>query len=454
MRYPDSVSDEFIKKDNMTPKNLKSVLVFLLAAATTSAAFAYSSDSPTTLGTNPPVSGDQTPAPATGAPTPAADQQAPAATPAAAAPAAPAPLASPAFTGPLSGLPPAVFDAGPLGKLSVNGFISGMGLVQSNHVPGDSVGQGTLSNGLIVLQKTDGWFQFYVQAGAYNIPALGVSYLSTERTMSDFFGPVPIAYAKFQAGKNTSILIGSLPTLIGAEYTFTFENMNVSRGLLWNQENAVNRGVQINQTMGKFTGSLSWNDGFYSDRYTWVSGSLAYTNGAHALSFVAGGNAGHTAFQSLATPVQNNSSIYNVIYTYTKGAWIIQPYFQFTDVPTDAQIGVIKGANTTGGAILASYAFKHGFSLPVRWEYISSSGSAAQNSANLMFGPGSAGTSLTVTPTIQHGGLFARGDVSWTHASSYAPGLGFGQNGLSGNQVRAQLEVGFIFGNNIVEKKP
>ena len=163
--------------------------------------------------------------------------------------------------------------------------------------------------------------------------------------------------------------------MIGAEYTFTFENMNIARGLLWNQETAISRGIQLNQTMGKVTASLSWNDGFYSNRYTWLSGSLAYTNGPHALSFVAGGNYGQTAFQKLATPVQNNSSIYNVIYTYTKGPWIIQPYYQYTNVPTNTKIGVDKGASTSGGAILLSYAMKHGFSLPVRFEYIASSGS-------------------------------------------------------------------------------
>ena len=80
---------------------------------------------------------------------------------------------------------------------------------------------------------------------------------------------------KLVPGKNTNILIGILPTLIGAEYTFSFQNMNIERGLLWNQENAITRGVQINQTMGKFTASLSYNDGFYSNRYNWLSGSLS-----------------------------------------------------------------------------------------------------------------------------------------------------------------------------------
>ena len=304
----------------------------------------------------------------------------------------------------------------------MNGILDGLGMWTGNHVPGDNTTQAALSNGQVFIQKTDGWFQFYLQAGAYNIPALGVPFLSTDKTISDLYGPVPVAFLKLQAGKNTSILVGSLPTLIGAEYTFSFENMNVDRGLLWNQENAVNRGIQVNQTMGKVTASLSWNDGFYSNRYSWLTGSLAYANGPHALSFVAGGNAGQTAFQTYATPVQNNGSIYNVIYTYSKGAWIVQPYWQYTDVPTNAKIGIVKGASTNGGAILVSRAFKHGFSLPVRLEYIASSGNRRPESGQLMYGPGSAGTSFTVTPTFQHGGFFVRGDIAYVHAEQLRAG--------------------------------
>lgn len=382
---------------------------------------------------------------------PAADAQAPAAAPA--APAAPMPLSSPSITGPLSNLPPAVFDAGPFGKLSVNGFLSGMGLGQSNSIPGDHSNRFALSNGQVFIQKTDGWFQFYVQAGAYNIPSLGLPFVDTAKTLSALWSPVPVAYAKLQAGKNTSIEIGSLPTLIGAEYTFTFENMNVNRGLLWNQETAISRGIQLNQTMGKFTASLSWNDGFYSNRYTWLSGSLAYVNGPHSLAFVAGGNYGHTGFQTYATPVQNNGSIYNVIYTYTKGSWIIQPYYQYTNVPTDVKIGIAKGASTNGGAILLSRAFSHGFALPVRFEYIASSGSPTTGDVNLMYGPGSKGLSFTVTPTYQAGGFFFRTDLAIVHISDFIPGDAFGPLGKDDNQFRASAEVGFVFGNNIVEKK-
>jgi hypothetical protein len=387
--------------------------------------------------------------------TPAPDQQKPAdqSAPAPAAPTPSAPLPTPSITGPLAPIPPATFDAGPFGTIAVNGILTGFGMWQGNHVPGDKATQATLNNGQVWIQKTDGWWQFYLQAGAYTIPALGTPYLDTGKTLSDFYGPLPVAFLKLAPAKNTSILIGELPTLMGAEYTFDFENMNIERGLLWNQENAVNRGIQVNQTMGKFTASLSWNDGFYSNRYTWLSGALTYTNGPHSVAFSAMGNLGQTAFQTLATPVQNNGSMYALIYTYTKGPWIIQPYFQLTDIPTNAKIGIANGAETRGGALLLSHAFKHGFSLAGRGEYISSTGSAAQHTVNLMFGPGSAGTSVTLTPTFQYGGFFFRGDLGWVRASSITPGDAFGAAGMNDSQFRAVGEIGFMFGNNVVERK-
>jgi hypothetical protein len=345
-----------------------------------------------------------------------------------------------------------VFDAGPFGKLAVNGILGGMGMWTGNYVTGDAATQAAVSNGQIFIQKTDGWFQFYLQAGVYNIADLGVPFMATDKTLSNLYGPLPVAFLRLQAAKNTSILVGELPTLIGAEYTFSFENMNIHRGLLWNQENAVNRGIQVNQTLGKFTASVSWNDGFYSNRYNWLTGALTYANGPHALAFVAGGNVGQTDYATFATPVQDNGSIYNVIYTYTKGAWIVQPYFQYTRVPTNTKIGIVQGASTTGGAILLSRAFKHGFSLAGRWEYIGSSGSAADNAVNLMYGPGSKATSATLTPTFQYGGFFVRGDLAYVHLSDMTPGSGFGRSGMSKSQPRAMAEIGFIFGNNLEKK--
>ncbi len=228
--------------------------------------------------------------------------QAPAAAPAPpSAPAAPTPLPTPSTYGPLQLSPPINFEAGPLGHYSVNGAVTGIGLFQNNAVPGNNPQEGAFTNAFIFFQKPTGWFQVYVQAGAYDLPALGSAFISNSTTNSDLYGPVPVAYAKL-VWKNTSVQFGLLPTLIGAEYTFSFQNMNIERGLLWNQENAINRGVQINQTFGKFTASLSYNDGFYSNRYSWLTGALTYTKGPHSLALTAGGNLGQTNWQSSVHP--------------------------------------------------------------------------------------------------------------------------------------------------------
>ena len=355
------------------------------------------------------------------------------------------PLSTPSITGPLQAAPPIALDAGPLGKLSLNGVVSGFGLVQSNHVAGDSTGQAALSNGQLFVQKADGWSQFYVQAGAYNILSLGLPFMSTGRQVDDLYGPVPVAYFKLVPTKNTSIEVGELPTLMGAEYTFDFQNMNIERGLLWNQENAINRGIQINQTMGKFAASLSWNDGYYSNRYSWLSGLLSYTQGPHSLAFVGMGNLGHTAFQTVATPVQNNSVMYALEYTYTKGNWIVQPYYQYSDVPTDLAIGIDKGASTQAGAVLLSRALGHGFAVTGRGEFIASTGSASEGAVNLLYGPGSSAWSATVTPTFQKQRFFVRGDASFVHALSITTGDAFGKTGTDSSQARGVLELGFLF---------
>src|SRR5216684_4444150 len=379
-----------------------------------------------------------------GSPTPANPPQA--ATPAPKA-ADPTPLPSPSMTGPLATAVPHEIEAGPFGNVNVTGILSGMGWTEGNHVPGDSPTHWDLSNAQIFIQKTTGWFQFFLQAGAYNLPAVGTTFLGTPDTVKGFYGPFPQGYVKLVKG-NFNVEVGALPTLIGAEYTFTYENMNIERGILWNQENAVNRGIQLNDSYKKLTVAFSWNDGFYSNRYSWLSGSLTYAfNAANSLAFVGMGNAGAYAKNTLATPLYlNNSQIYNVLYTYSKGAWVINPYFQYTDVKQNASIGILAGAHTNGGALLVTRIFKHGVSLAARPEYLKSSGNVLDpNAINLLYGPGSGAFAFTVTPTYVKDGFFLRGDFSIVHAIDSTPGLVFGSSATDTNQPRGVLEAGFMF---------
>jgi Putative beta-barrel porin-2, OmpL-like. bbp2 len=187
----------------------------------------------------------------------------------------------------------------------------------------------------------------------------------------------------------------------------------------------------------------------YSNRYTSLSGSLALAlNSSNTISFVASGNAGAYAKNTAATPLfLNNEQIYNLLYTYTKGAVTITPYYQYTVVKTNPSIGILQGAHTNGGAILANFNLKHGISLGFRPEYIKSSGTVLDlNAINLLYGPGSGAFSFTVTPTYVKDAFFIRGDFSIVHATDTTPAFGvFGPTGLKVNQPRGVLEAGFMF---------
>jgi hypothetical protein len=383
-----------------------------------------------------------------GSPAPATPAQAPATAPAAAAP---MPLPSPSMSAPLATGIPHEIAAGPFGKVEVTGILSGMGWTEGNHDVGGIPDMPThvdVSNAQVFIQKTTGMFQFYLQGGAYNIPALGLPWTRTVDTVTGLYGPLPTAYIKLVKG-NFNVEVGELPTLIGAEYTFDFENMNIERGLLWNQENAITRGIQLNDTYKKLTLAFSWNDGYYSNKYNWLTGSAAYAiNSANTLTFVGGGNLNGNARSTFAVPIlQNNQMIFNLIYMYSHGNWMIMPYYQYTDVKANPSIGILEGGHTNGGAVLANYNFKHGFSLAVRPEYIKSNGSTATGEANLLYGPGSGGFSFTVTPTWAKDGFFLRGDFSIVHLTNFdtTTGLGFGPDGTKVNQPRGAIEAGFMF---------
>lgn len=357
------------------------------------------------------------------------------------------PLPMPPMSGPLTSLAPIHFRAGPLGQLDITGVMSGFGVWQNHTVRGDRSFRADISNAQIFIQKTHGWVQFFLQAGAYNLPTLGTPSLSTGNTVSEYYGALPQAFLKIVPSRNFSIQAGKLPTLIGAEYTFTFENMNIERGLLWNQENAIERGVQLNYSVGSFAASLQWGDGFYSNRYNWISGELSYTiNPESSLSFVAMGHVGQTVYSSPATPLdQNNSDLYSVVYTYSSRSWVIQPYFQYTFVPRNLSIGVSRGTATRGIALLASNRIAPCFSLAARVEYIASTGNVRDGAANLLYGPGSRAWSLTLTPTWQDRGFFARAEFSFVNVLDGVSGNIFGPHGDSTNQARVLFETGFMF---------
>jgi hypothetical protein len=386
----------------------------------------------------------------------------PAAAPSPVAAATPVPpLTSPTVVGPLTWQSPTAIDlskmlglnemAPPVSdllKFNINGVVSGIGIVQNHAVDGDRSARADVSNAQVIIQKADGLIQYYLEVGAYSIDELGAPYVSSGNAVNRLWGPLPAGYLKIAPTANFSLLAGNLPTLFGQEYAFTFENLNIERGLLWSQENTVNRGVQLNYTLGPISASLSWNNGFYSDSYTWLDGALIWAiNSSNTFEFVGGGQVGFSKFSNFATPVlQNNSQIYDIEYTYSSAPWVFTPYFQFTILPHHPELGVFKTTSTGSGALLLSYALTDKFSLTGRLEGITSSGSPNDGSANLLsYGVGSNAWSITLTPTYQYKNFFARGEASFVQAVQYTPGDVFGSQNRNPAQVRGVLETGLLF---------
>ena len=99
---------------------------------------------------------------------------------------------------------------------------------------------------------------------------------------------------------------------------------------------------------------------------------------------------------------------------------------------------------------MANYSFGddtalRGVSLPVRFEYLGSTGSAAEGAPNLLYGPGSKAWSITFSPTYQYKIFFARAEISHVGTSSTTSGLVFGPSGTNTTQTRGMLEVGVLF---------
>jgi Putative beta-barrel porin-2, OmpL-like. bbp2 len=249
----------------------------------------------------------------------------------------------------------------------------------------------------------------------------------------------PTNYFNLQAGK--------LATFAGQESTYTYQNINIQRGIIWNIETAVSRGVRGTFTGSKFSGGLEINDGYYSGNRLGVEGQITNTPSASItyefVFVIPNSSAPANATASIA-----NKRLYNPLLTYTTGKWQFQPYLLWVESPASKALGYANAEHAFGGVFMGTYSLSSTWSLPFRVEYGKNGSTRSDTSPNanlLGYGPGSSAWTYTLTPTYRKGVFFARAEASDVNVANLTPGTAFGTGGTQSNQVRTGLEAGLQF---------
>jgi hypothetical protein len=347
---------------------------------------------------------------------------------------------------------PSSLNLGGLGIWRISPVMSGFTYSQTN----PSGGAGDLSNAQLLIQKISGDFQFFIQTGLYAVPTLGEPIARSFSNTVDTYGYVPNASISYSINSNWSITAGKSASMGGYESMMTYQNLNIQRGLLWGQTSAVSTGATVNYSVGNMSFAVTWNDGFDSDKMNWLGASGTYQlNNKENVTFSWVGPTSGNAQNTDNTPLlQNNSQIFNAIYTYTGDRWFIAPYLQYTVVSKNESISIASQYQTYGVALLTNYRFpdvhwqgigQAKVSLPFRVEYIQEHGGNQGDPSSMLYGPNSSAVSLTLTPTIQVDQYFARIEGSLVQISQAQPGLGLGSSGTKASQYRIMLEVGVLF---------
>lgn len=342
------------------------------------------------------------------------------------------------------------------GDWQFNAALTGLGASQSNAAADTPRNYGDISNAQVVITKPTGMLQLFAIAGYYSIPDLTTSYLRAATQTRTTWGALPVAYASIVPHENWSLNVGKLFALGGAEGTLSYENINIQRGLLWGQTNSISQGAQVNYQDDTWSSSLSWTDGADSGKYNWVGVSAGYKLSPQTtITAVWNGSLSGNAADSARTPLlQNNSQITNLLFSYKGDHWGLTPYLQYSVVPPNPTIGIYGTSSSQGAGLLATYRItplvdgqlpKKNISLPFRLEFMNTSGNSGTSANNLLYGPNSGAYSLTLTPTIQNGPLFARLEGSYVRALNYLDGSAFGPTGNTPTQARIMFEAGILY---------
>ncbi|HTV94200.1 MAG TPA: outer membrane beta-barrel protein [Verrucomicrobiae bacterium] len=381
----------------------------------------------------------------------ASAQQTPPANPSTAASASPAPTPTPTATPYASGTIGGAFFVYGISTNNVNAT----GALDTT-TGADQQTRADVSDMLVNASLTSGYYKLSTTVGGYAFPTIGTAINSTFNNYNSLSGGttcantscyslIPLWQAAYTSpDQHVTIYGGQIGTLLGAEGAFTYQNVNIERGLGWALEPVVSRGVHVGYSNGPWTIAAEYNDGFYSGSLRTIEYEVAWApSSATSWTFVGMNPNANTPGN--ATSFIANQSEYNLVYSHTAGRWTFSPYALLVTSPASASLGYTQAESDYAISLLGSYAFSSLFSLGFRIEDAENEAatSAVTPNAFLLYGPGSSATTYTLTPTYKFAGnAMLRVEWGYVTVRNGAAGALFGTAGTSTNQNRFGIELG------------
>ncbi|HEY8298464.1 MAG TPA: outer membrane beta-barrel protein [Candidatus Baltobacteraceae bacterium] len=313
----------------------------------------------------------------------------------------------------------------------------------------DSGSRVDTANVMTTVTRNAGVFRFAATIGGYAFPVVGQAINPTfaKSSNTNVFGYVPVSYVQYVPNGAWTFTVGKMPALLGQESNFTYQNVNIQRGLAWNAEPTFTRGVRAQYARGKFAGTLGYTDGYYSGRFDTVEGLAVWapsSNTTLQFAFIAPqASLGPNPTAGIA-----NKREANFMLTQQFGKLTLAAYLLWIDSPGDKNIGFSGDERAFAGVLIANYAFDGAWSLGARYESLANRSGVLDTGANadlVSFGPGSTATTITLTPAYKSGHTTVRGEYSSVILGTFTPGAGFGPAGNGGSQSRLGIEIGVQF---------
>lgn len=278
-----------------------------------------------------------------------------------------------------------------------------------------------VSNALLNVTVTAGSLRAGASVGDYAFPTVGFAAVNdnTPGANVDLYSPLPVWSVSDALNSHLSVAAGKFAAMLGQESPFTYQNLNIQRGIGWAMEPTISRGVQVSYRNGPWAATLQENDAYYSGSNrafeALVTWSPSPNTSLQFAAIVPGPNA-----PGNRTSTIGNKAEYDLMYARTIGKLQLLPYFLWVNSPASGVLGYSRSENAAAAVLLGAWSFSPQWSAAFRYEDARNRSSTSDLSPNadlLGFGPGSSATSQTLTPSYH----FAQGGalrLEYSHVSA------------------------------------